>query len=92
MSKIAPYSLWMQTLAEREAWRLAKEHGLDLVAILPNFVLGPALSSRIDGLSMGFLKARRCQPYLHETAHWYPGLHVCVCLVSSYPKPPHANS
>jgi hypothetical protein len=48
-----------QTMAEREAWRLAKEHGLDLVAILPNFVLGPALSSRSDGLSMGFLKARR---------------------------------
>ena len=49
----------VQTMAEREAWRLAKEHGLDLVAILPNFVLGPTLSSRIDGLSMGFLKACR---------------------------------
>ena len=45
-------------LAEREAWALAKEAGLDLVAILPNFVLGPVLSARSSGLSVGFIKAR----------------------------------
>ena len=44
-------------MAEREAWKLAKEHGLDLVAILPNFVLGPVISSRADGTSVGYMKA-----------------------------------
>jgi len=47
-------------LAEREAWKLAEAAGLDLVAVLPNFVLGPVLSSRSSGLSVGFIKARAC--------------------------------
>ena len=48
----------LQVLAEQEAWKTAKQHGLDLVTILPNFVLGPVLSSRADGTSVGFLKVR----------------------------------
>ena len=48
-----------KVLAEREAWQLAKAAGLDLVAILPNFVLGPVLSARVDGLSAGFVKVNR---------------------------------
>lgn len=51
-----------QALAEREAWRLAEEAGLDLVTVLPNFVLGPVLSARTDGLSVGFVKVS--QPML----------------------------
>lgn len=49
-------ALLLQTVAEKEAWRIAKETGLDLVAVLPNFVLGPVISSRADGTSVGFLK------------------------------------
>ncbi|MCM2251712.1 MAG: NAD-dependent epimerase/dehydratase family protein [Ramlibacter sp.] len=30
-----------KTLAEQEAWKLAKEHGLDLVTVLPGAILGP---------------------------------------------------
>ncbi|KAK9915197.1 hypothetical protein WJX75_006019 [Coccomyxa subellipsoidea] len=45
-----------KTVAEKEAWRIAKETGLDLVAVLPNFVLGPVISCRADGTSVGFLK------------------------------------
>lgn len=48
----------MQVLAEQEAWKIAKASGLDLVTILPNFVLGPVLSTRADGTSVGFLKVR----------------------------------
>lgn len=43
------YSLWYayaKTLAEKEAWRLAKEHGLDLVVVNPSFVIGPVLGPR----------------------------------------------
>ena len=49
--------MMLQASAEREAWKIAKEHDLDLVTILPNFILGPALS-RYDskGLSVGFMK------------------------------------
>jgi hypothetical protein len=35
-----------QTLAEKEAWKLAKALDLDLVTILPNYVVGPLISSR----------------------------------------------
>lgn len=45
-----------QTKAEQAAWEVAKEHGLDVVTILPNFVLGPVISDRIDGLSALFIK------------------------------------
>lgn len=45
-----------QTKAEQAAWAIAKEHGLDVVTILPNFVLGPVINDRIDGLSALFVK------------------------------------
>ncbi|CAL5221716.1 g3958 [Coccomyxa viridis] len=45
-----------KVVAEQEAWKFAKSSGLDFVTILPNFVLGPVLSSRADGTSVGFLK------------------------------------
>jgi nucleoside-diphosphate-sugar epimerase len=45
-----------KTLAEREAWAIANQHKLDLVTICPNFILGPVLSDRTDGLSVGYLQ------------------------------------
>ncbi|KAG5051930.1 hypothetical protein JHK87_004128 [Glycine soja] len=51
---------WMyfvsKTLAEKEAWKFAKEHGMDFIAILPALVIGPFLlptipSSVISALS-----------------------------------------
>ncbi|KAI9078520.1 hypothetical protein K1719_039458 [Acacia pycnantha] len=41
------YNLWYaysKTLAEKEAWKMAKESGLDLVAVNPSFVVGPLLA------------------------------------------------
>ncbi len=47
-----------KTQAERTAWELAETHGLDLVTILPNFIMGPVLSAALpDPTSVGFLKA-----------------------------------
>ena len=43
------HQLWYayaKTVAEKEAWRLAKEHGIDLVVVNPSFVIGPALGPR----------------------------------------------
>ncbi|KAK9829424.1 hypothetical protein WJX72_005769 [[Myrmecia] bisecta] len=45
-----------KTQAERAAWELAKTHDLDLVTILPNFVLGPVISRRSDSTSVKFTK------------------------------------
>ena len=46
-----------KTLAEKLAWSLAKEHELDLVTVLPNFIMGPPLSAALpDPTSVGFLK------------------------------------
>lgn len=51
-----PY--WVSKVeAERLAWKLAGEAGLDVVAILPNFVLGPVLGPGQAGVSTGFMTA-----------------------------------
>ncbi|QHO43738.1 tetraketide alpha-pyrone reductase 2 isoform X1 [Arachis hypogaea] len=41
------YNLWYayaKTIAEKEAWKLAKENGMDLVVVNPSFVVGPLLA------------------------------------------------
>ncbi|KAJ7943170.1 Cinnamoyl-CoA reductase [Quillaja saponaria] len=41
------YKLWYayaKTIGEQEAWRVAKERGLDLVVVNPSFVVGPLLA------------------------------------------------
>ncbi|XP_078428496.1 tetraketide alpha-pyrone reductase 2-like [Wolffia australiana] len=48
-----------KTLAEREAWRLAAECGVDLVVVNPSFIVGPLLSPRPTStilLLLGLLK------------------------------------
>jgi nucleoside-diphosphate-sugar epimerase len=48
---------WLgKVLAERAAWEEAENSGLDLVAILPEFIMGPLLSIRPDGTSAGWMK------------------------------------
>ena len=45
-----------KTIAEREAWKIAEsQERWRLVAINPTFVLGPSLSVRKDGTSVGFM-------------------------------------
>lgn len=51
-----PY--WVSKVeAERLAWRMAEELGLDVVTVLPNFVLGPVLGPGQSGVSTGFVRA-----------------------------------
>lgn len=35
---------YAKTMAEREAWRIAKESGMDLVVVNPSYVVGPLLA------------------------------------------------
>ena len=46
----------VQVIAEKRAMQLAAEIGVKLIAICPNFILGPPLSTRIDGTSVGYMK------------------------------------
>lgn len=51
-----PYS-YSKTLAEKTAWAMqAEQQQWDLVTINPAFVLGPSLSRRSDGTSVGFMR------------------------------------
>ena len=52
--------LWSpaETVAEKAAWELSKEHGFDLITICPGFVIGPVLGRRADATSIKTLKAR----------------------------------
>ncbi|KAK9863563.1 hypothetical protein WJX84_008634 [Apatococcus fuscideae] len=45
-----------KTLAEKAAWKLAKASKFELVTICPNFVLGPVMSRRSSGTSIGYMK------------------------------------
>ncbi len=56
-----PEAYWVSKVqAEKEAWSLAKEHGLDLVTILPEFIMGPVLTlaAADSSTSAGFLKVK----------------------------------
>ncbi|MCP3929896.1 MAG: aldehyde reductase [Bacteroidetes bacterium] len=51
-----PYN-YSKTVAEKEAWRMAKEQERwDLVVLNPAFVLGPSLSDRTDSTSVDFMR------------------------------------
>ena len=43
---------FVQVMAEKEAWKIAREHGVELVTIHPTFVIGPVLSARTDATSV----------------------------------------
>ncbi|KAG2482420.1 hypothetical protein HYH03_018655 [Edaphochlamys debaryana] len=51
-----PY--WLSKVqAEKAAWKLASELGLELVTVLPNFVMGPVAAPEVaGGTSIGFFK------------------------------------
>ncbi|WIA11508.1 hypothetical protein OEZ85_011621 [Tetradesmus obliquus] len=57
-SQMPGEAYWVSKVqAERAAWQLAEQLGLDVVTILPNFVLGPVISSeQAGGVSVGFMK------------------------------------
>ena len=60
-----PEAYWVSKVqAEKEAWALAAEHGVDLVTVLPEFIMGPLLTAAAAeaSLSAGFMKvsAARC--------------------------------
>ena len=52
--------LLLQVMAEKEAWQIAEQHGLDLVTIHPVFVIGPVLSTRTDATSVQMIVVRNC--------------------------------
>ncbi|KAF6264964.1 hypothetical protein COO60DRAFT_1185676 [Scenedesmus sp. NREL 46B-D3] len=58
VSQMPAEAYWVSKVqAERTAWQLAEELGLDVVTILPNFVLGPVISDQqAGGVSVGFMK------------------------------------
>lgn len=46
-----------KTLAEKEAWKIAEENGIDLVTINPTAIFGPVISARTDATSVQQVKA-----------------------------------
>merc|ERR1719420_2928807 len=41
-----------KSIAERKAWELGKEHGIDVVVIQPVLVMGPVHAPRVEGVSV----------------------------------------
>lgn len=56
-SSLPGEAYWVSKVqAERAAWEAAKEAGLDLITILPEFIMGPVISRRLDATSLGWMK------------------------------------
>lgn len=55
-----------QTVAEKAAWELSKEVGVELVVINPGFVWGPVVSGRGDATSITLLKVKTNQAWLQR--------------------------
>lgn len=52
------YSL-SKTLAERAAWEFAKENNIDLVTVLPSFLVGPSLPTDLSSTASDILALLR---------------------------------
>lgn len=44
LCKLKLWYAYAKTLAEKEAWKIAKEKAMDLVVVNPSFVVGPLLA------------------------------------------------
>ncbi|KAJ9708173.1 hypothetical protein PVL29_000301 [Vitis rotundifolia] len=59
-------NLWYayaKTIAEKEAWKLAKENGIDLVVVNPSFVVGPLLARQPTSTLLMILSVVKGQTY-----------------------------
>lgn len=52
-----------QKMAEKAAWSLARENGIDLVTINPIFVFGPVVSKRKEATSVSMTVVRSLKYY-----------------------------
>ena len=48
----------VQTVAEKKAWEMSKQHDFELATIMPSLVLGPIIGTRSDGTSINAMKVR----------------------------------
>ncbi|KAB1220751.1 Tetraketide alpha-pyrone reductase 2 [Morella rubra] len=96
------HNLWYayaKTLAEKEAWRMAEQSGMDLVVVNPSFVVGPLLSPQPTSsllLVLDLIKGARGEypnmtigfVHIGSVAHWSQILEM---LRAKYPLYPFEN-
>ena len=84
-----PYS---KTVAEREAWKICEaQNNWDLVTINPAFVLGPSLSRRADGTSVGFMKSMAGGDFRFGVPDLNLGVVDVRDVARAYPRQPEAR-
>ncbi|KAI3433285.1 hypothetical protein D9Q98_003104 [Chlorella vulgaris] len=107
-STLPAEAYWVSKVqAEKAAWELAQQHGLDLVTILPEFIMGPVISTRADATSLGYMKewvegkAQDGAPTLadvrdvaraHILAAEHPSATGRYIVANSHSTPPHLIS
>jgi nucleoside-diphosphate-sugar epimerase len=74
-----------KVFAEKAAWEFAKENGIDLVTVLPSFVIGPSLSNELCETAsdvLGLLQGTVLYFKYHHLSY-----KVCYAWTSSRTKP-----
>lgn len=57
---------YAKTIGEKEAWRIAKEKGIDLVVVNPSFVVGPLLAPQPTSTLLLILSIVKGQVLRHQ--------------------------
>ncbi|KAE9585886.1 putative NAD(P)-binding domain, tetraketide alpha-pyrone reductase 1 [Lupinus albus] len=85
--KIQAWYVMSKTLAERAAWEYCKENGIDLVTILPSFIIGPSLPSDLCSTAsdvLGLLKGEKEKFQWHGRMGYVHIDDVALCHILLY--------
>ncbi|KAL5708084.1 hypothetical protein ACHQM5_018918 [Ranunculus cassubicifolius] len=88
LKKAKMWYVLSKTLAEESAWKFAKEHGLDTVAINPGMVIGPLLQPTLNTSSAAVLNLiNGAETYSNMTLGWVDVRDVAKAHILAFEVP-----
>ncbi|XP_047312057.1 tetraketide alpha-pyrone reductase 1 [Impatiens glandulifera] len=78
-----------KTMAEKAAWEFCKENNIDMVSVLPSFVIGPSLSPELSATAsdiLGLLKGKTERFELHGRMGYVHIDDVAKCHILVYER------
>lgn len=84
---------YAKTTAEKEAWKFAKENGIDLVVVNPSFVVGPLLAPQPTSTLLMVLsivkgqKEYKSEIRFKSPPQFFPELQASIVICYQFPQP-----